>query len=152
MWLIYDQKIVMLMMLLFLGWNSIVDIKCKKISLFSLLALLLATAGLFLGQIGEIDMAHVLGSMALGTLVGFGFCILSFLSGGNIGFGDGIICIALGLYIGIYRTVLSVSWAVFVSFFWAVFLLLVRKRRKSDNFPFVPFIGIGYLITCLMGL
>lgn len=150
MWLIYDQKIVMLIMVLFLGWNSIVDIKSKKISLGSLLALVFVTACLFLGQIREIDASQVLGEMVLGTLVGLGLCTLSFLSGGNIGFGDGIICIALGLYIGIYRTVLSVAWAVFVSFFWAVLLLVVGKRRKSDNFPFVPFIWVGYLITCLM--
>lgn len=150
MWLIYDQKIVMLIMVLFLGWNSIVDIKSKKISLGSLLALVFVTACLFLGQIREVDASQVLGEMVLGTLVGLGLCTLSFLSGGNIGFGDGIICIALGLYIGIYRTVLSVAWAVFVSFFWAVLLLVVGKRRKSDNFPFVPFIWVGYLITCLM--
>ena len=74
----------------FLGFNSWQDIRKREISLWTVIVLILAGTGKAV-YLGKTDLSYL---AAIG--IGAGIILLSLISGGAVGIGDGPIMIGLG--------------------------------------------------------
>lgn len=115
---------------------------------FSLPVWLLA-AGL-LGGIGGalysllVDEASVL-SVIIAFLPGAIALLLSYLTGEQIGYGDGLILLAMGGCMGIKQILMVAGIALGVSFAVSVTLVVLRRVGRTQKLPFVPFLLIGWM-------
>lgn len=131
-----------------LVWNSITDIKYRKISVISMLILgiagvAIAATGIITGQ----SFFQILKYVLLGSVPGLAMCILSLLSRGSLGMGDGILILMLGICTGIREMSVVLTWAFLLASVWAMGMLVIKKKNRYDSFPFVPFITIGFFIN-----
>jgi len=124
------------------GW---LDFRKREISL--LFSLLTAGAGIlhmFLNRRGEMPECF------LALLPGFFLLLISFASKGKIGQGDGIVLLTCGFFLtGILVTEMLLLALVLSSVF-AVFLVALRKKKKTESFPFVPFLCAGCIGALLI--
>ena len=93
----------------------------------------------------HLSMAELLGGIAVGALL----LVVSFLTGGRIGEGDGFLVMVTGIYLGFWQN-LIVLWgaALLAGIFGIVFYLLVKRDRNME-IPFTPFYLLAYVITLL---
>lgn len=124
-----------------LGVHSIEDIRKKEITL---------SITLFSGVIGA--LLHLfywnqsIYTMLMGMLPGVGILILSRLTEGRIGLGDGIVFMLTGFYLGIKDNLLLMCISFLLAGIWGVVLLLVGHCGKNRKIPFVPFLFVGYIL------
>ena len=122
--------------------NGVIDIWKKRISLCSIGIYLLIWVCAFASDCEWIRIGAAL-------VPGIIMLIISILSRGAIGMGDGILVMALGVCLSWMEIAIVLAIALMLSFFWAVIQLLARKNRMYA-FPFVPFLFMGYLVSlCL---
>ena len=124
--------------LAFLGWNAWTDIKKRRI-------LLIPTAGAILsGIIFSVWRQESVWSMMAAVFTGIFFCFLSVATRGSLGMGDGLIILALGMWIGGMELLISVLSALLGSWVWSAVLLTVFHRGRKSEITFVPFLLAGY--------
>lgn len=120
-------------------WNSIYDLKYKKISMP------VTGIGIFIAVIVLILSSKYTWINAIsGMSTGFFIIICSFLSRGQIGIGDGIICCFTGIGCGFFENLSILFLALFLSAIVSIILLIREKVGKKTKIPFVPFLFIGY--------
>jgi len=127
-------------------YSSITDIIRREISVgaifvFGILGILCALFG------KDISAAETV----LGVLIGLLLVLVSIMTKGELGMGDGILICITGLYIGFSRNILLVMGALIMSAVFSMVLLAVRKNMKQE-YPFVPFLLMSYVIQLLLGL
>lgn len=86
----------------------------------------------------NVGMAFLPGAIAL---------ILSYITKEQLGYGDGLLILALGGCMGLQQTIVVVGIALGVSFVTSVALVLSRKATRTQKIPFVPFLCIGWFIA-----
>ena len=107
-----------------LGWNAWLDIKKQQISLAA--SGILAIAGFIWAWHGNrLGFSYFLGIFT-------GFCVvgLGVLTKGEIGIGDGILVLALGI----------LACAIVSGI-----LMFVLHKGKKTRIPFAPFLFLGYI-------
>lgn len=135
------EKIVFLMGLSFLSYQ---DYRKKEVSLA--LILLLGIFGMiFRLTDGKLQWASLLAGMSIGVI----FMLLSFLTGGKIGVGDGLVLIVSGVYLGFWRNLSMCLIALSLAGLNGLLLLLMKRCKKEDTLPFFPFLLAGYVILLL---
>lgn len=77
--------------------------------------------------------------------------LLSKIVGGGLGLGDVKLLAATGYCLGFISIFSILLYSVFLSFFAALFFLLVLKKGRKYAIPFAPFIFIGFLLTVGLG-
>ena len=124
-----------------LSITAVDDIKSRQVRVLEII---------FFGLIGIIfnmirkphSLPSVLGGVMVGTLV----YIFSILSKEKIGRGDGLVLMAVGIYLGFADT-LELLW---VSTILAAIIgtIFVKKHKANMDIelPFVPFLLMGYLL------
>lgn len=125
--------------LVFLGINAWLDLKRKEISL--------VTVGIF-AALGGICLFWNNGSwIQTGISLGIGmlFLLFSLITGGGIGLGDAWILLALGLVLSLEEFLSMVSIGIMLAGEWALFSLVVLKKSRYREIPFVPFLLAGYI-------
>lgn len=128
-----------------LGVHSIEDIKDRKITV---------TFTLFCGIVGI--LLHLLFqnesifSMLLGMISGVGILALGYLTGGKIGYGDGILFMLTGLYLGLEQNLILMMLSFTLAGIWGLFWMIGRWGRKNDRIPFVPFLFVAYMGMCFV--
>ena len=90
----------------------------------------------------------------VGAVVCSGFFLLMLLLFKNsIGMGDIKLFALIGLYKGLWGSVVSVFLSLCVSFVVSVFLLASKRKSRKDTLPFGPCILMGmFLSSCLFGM
>lgn len=129
--------------LLFLAVLSVEDIKEKTLSLRNLIIFGLLGLGYFL-LYTEPDISAFFGRVFPGILL----LMLARLTKESIGYGDGLVVMDLGLWIG-ERPTLYVLWvAASAAGIWGIVQLI---RKKKETIPFVPFLlfGMGVVMVGL---
>lgn len=128
--------------LLILG--SIFDIKYRALPSWFLII------GGVLAVIGAIALKPVsLWEMAGGLLLGILLLVVSLLTKGALGRGDGIFIGIIGINLG-FSIVFSVFMgALLLAAVLAILLIIVKKANKKTAFPFLPFLSISYGIICV---
>lgn len=74
-----------------------------------------------------------------GMVPGAVLCLLAWAAKGSIGCGDGLVLMIIGNLTDVRMSLLILSVAVMMSFGYSIVLLVFRKKRRKDVFPFIPF-------------
>ena len=124
---------------LFLVRNTFLDIRRREISAVSAIALSITGIGFAIVQKP--------GLLAFFLPVGIGcvFLALSILTEGKLGMGDAWVLIALGTMLELQRYVIVLLTGLLLASVWSVYLMLFRKKKRTEEIPFLPFLLIGYL-------
>lgn len=87
-----------------------------------------------------------------GFLIGGGFFLLLMLvTLGNMGGGDIKLMAALGVWLGLQGTVLTIAFAFIVGAVVSVILMITKKADRKSMLPFGPFICLGSLFAMTYG-
>ena len=123
-----------------LGIGSLQDIRRRQIGLY------LIAAGAALAIIVNVN-AHMDVSFFLpGIIPGVVMMLVSWLSKGKIGMGDALMVMVMGLFLGLYRVMYELVLALVMSGCVALILVIFKKKRKEYEMPFIPFLGLAYLV------
>ncbi len=132
-------KIVHICLIIILGVICVFDIKRKKIPVYMLI--ILAAAGIISNfTVGEFDIEKRIIAMLPGMIL----LILSMITKQQIGYGDGMIILIMGLYIDIDDILSIVLSSFLLSSIAAIILMTVFKKKKNFEMAFSPFLLIGY--------
>lgn len=127
-----------LSVLAMLGICSVEDIKSRRISILQLACF--AAEGILCWIF---VWKQPLAELFMGVFPGTAVLALAFLSRGNIGTGDGLLLMVLGIFLKPAETLKVLICSVFLSAGYALFLYLVKKKDKHYEIPFVPFVFIS---------
>ena len=115
--------------LIFLGVNSWTDIRKREISL--IFTGIFAIAGIIWRLSGKGVSVEILPVAGVGLLFA--------------GMGDCLVLLALGTVMDMGDFFLMLLGAVFSSAVYAGILLVILKKNRNTEIPFVPFLLMGYL-------
>ena len=118
-------------MTVFLGINTWTDIRKKEICVPVLSVFL---AGGILWRIWE-------GTFWAGTIA----AVISVLTRGEIGFGDGLLILAMGSVLKSGELLGVLCAALLLCGIYSGLQLLVFKKKRDTEIPFAPFLLVGYL-------
>lgn len=125
---------------------SFIDIKSRKIPVWTLIIGMMLSI-IFQYMAGNTD--HIL--IILGAMTGVVFIITSKMTKEKFGYGDSILILILGIFLGFWNIMYLLFIAFFVSAVYSVILLSVFRKGKKESFPFIPFLTIGYLGGVIFG-
>lgn len=132
-------KIFHICLIIILGVICVFDIKKKKIPVYMLI--ILAAAGIISNlTVGEFNIEKRIIAMLPGIIM----IMVSMVTKQQIGYGDGLIILLMGLYINIDDILSIVLSAFLVSSVFAIILMTVFKKKKNFEMAFSPFLLIGY--------
>lgn len=125
-------------------WNSISDLKEKRISL-------LVTGFYALTGVGYQIINKQMGSWMVVSLLP-GLLVLAFakITREKIGYGDGFLLLSLGCYLNIEEMLLVCMIAVCLAGVIALILLVFFHKGRDYAIPFVPFLLCGYVMECFL--
>ncbi len=125
--------------LVFLGINAWTDWKKQQISLWTT-GVVGIVGFLWAWHDGLINPLYLLG-------VAMGLCVIgvSFLTGGEIGMGDGLVILALGTILKWEQLILSLILGLLGCAVSAGYLVVVRHKGKKTRIPFIPYLFFGYI-------
>lgn len=81
-----------------------------------------------------------------GLTVGLTTMLISKVTAGKIGMGDGILLCVTGIGLGFWNNLELFGIALFLAAILSIFLLIFRMADKKKSIPFIPFLFAGYLI------
>lgn len=123
---------------------AVMDLRKREISVLSLWLALLGGAGWQLAaeKLFQWDTAG-------GILLGGAFWIFCCLSGEQMGKGDALVILCMGLHMGVRATLVILFFSFLLSSIWACYLLLIKRKTKRYAMPFVPFLAAASWIAAL---
>ncbi len=131
----------------YLGVLTVMDIRNKRLNLLFLLSgFLLMTAGFFCKR--EI---HPL-LLATGAGVGLVFLLASRVTGESFGYGDSILIMIMGGFLGFWDILSLLTAAFLLAAVFSVIMLVRKKFNRKTAFPFVPFLMIAYTGGIILGM
>ncbi len=88
-------------------------------------------------------------NIVLGMGVGGVLLLLSILTKGKIGIGDGVLLVVTGIYLGLEQNLMLLVTSMFICAVYALLQLLLRRKNRYDTVAFVPFVLVSYV--CMLG-
>lgn len=126
-------------MAVFLGVNAWTDIRKREIC-FPVLCIFLVG-----GILCRIADGTLFPDGVFSAGIGMSIIGMSVLSRGRVGFGDGLLLLAMGTVLN-YRELAGVLCiSLFLCAIYAGILALVLKKGRNKEIPFAPFLLAGYL-------
>lgn len=125
----------------FLLIEGIRDFRRREISVIScaaamIIGILIRLCG------GDLSWFDFLASLAVGGFL----LLLSFLSNESIGYGDGLVMLAVGVLLGGAVAVKLLCFALFLCGIFSGILFLFRKAGRKSRIPFVVFLVPSYCV------
>ncbi len=121
-------------------WNSIYDLKYRKISIpITFLGMIIAVFFIITTLIKD-NGCYIIIEVLGGVSVGIFLILCSFFTRGQIGIGDGIICCFTGLFYGFFENLSMLFIGLLLSAIVSFLLLLSKKAGRKTEIPFVPFL------------
>lgn len=121
-----------------------IDVRIKKIPIW--IVAVGAAAAFSIIQPGKS------GVLALaGAAVGVVFLIVSKVTNEGLGYGDSLVILVMGIYLGFWELLGVLVVAFLLSSIFAVIYLIRKKLDRRAGFPFIPFLFLAYLIWMCMG-
>ena len=124
---------------------AIVDIFRKRIPLVMVAILILTAIGTIIFT-RSFDVVLTLGGAAVGLV----FVLVSKITKEGIGYGDSLLILALGIYLGFWRVMVLIMVAFFLSALFAVFVAIIKEKGRKATFPFVPFLAFSYAVVMFL--
>ena len=125
---------------------AVMDIKWKQLPLKLLLSGgFIVAAGILCGR----EIPAVI--LAAGGAVGVFFLIISRISGEAFGYGDSILILIMGIFVGFWDILYLLMAAFSMAAIFSVFLMIRRRFNRKSSFPFVPFLAAAYIGGMFIG-
>lgn len=124
--------------------NTILDVKFKKISIR--VTVIYGLLGIVFQIVKQTVGLWMLSSLFPGLIA----ILLARVTGEKIGYGDGLLILAMGCYFTISELSYICMTAVCMAGVVALLFLVVLKKSKDYAIPFVPFLFWGYVLECLI--
>lgn len=135
------QKFVVLGLL---GLCSLEDMKYKKLTVMYIL--LFGIVGVLLHLfIPVCSIYSVLWGMVLGGIL----ILISIITRGSVGMGDGILLVVTGVYLGGYGNLELFMTGLLFAALWSLGLIVLKKKKGKEEIAFVPFLLVSYLTMLL---
>lgn len=125
---------------LLLVWNAWQD--CRKREIVPVSLCIFLAGGILVNMVYAYQTP---GNIAGGLLIGAGMLLLSQLSRGAVGKGDGYLLCVAGLYLGMAETLALLLGGLLLCAAWALLLLALKRAEKNTDIPFIPFLLFAYL-------
>ena len=90
-----------------------------------------------------------LSRLAAGLLPGAVLLFVSLAFRSMLGGGDGLVVMACGAALGPERTFAALTTAFVLCAIFSIILLLLKKVRRSDTLPFLPFLACSHIIMLI---
>lgn len=126
--------------LLFLGIGSYFDLKNQKIPIWFLMV-----AGVLAVFVNILFDYQDLFMILCGICVGGLLLIAGWISKEEIGYGDGIGVLVLGIFEGGLELLSILLIAFLLSSIWGVLKVIVFRKSRKEMMPFFPFLLISFL-------
>ena len=128
-----------ILILIYLGINSVNDIRKKEILLWSVY-LYMFIWGFMMIRSEECGEQLLIAGICLAVTGSF-----SIMSGGHLGFGDVLILSSLGLLLHVWELLYVAGAGLLLAFGYSTLLIILRKAGRRTEIPFVPFLFLGYI-------
>ncbi len=136
------ESISLLGMLFYMSYE---DMRTHKVRDF--LVLIFGIIGMMFHIMnGRISFFNIFG----GFLLGFIMFFISLLTKEKIGKGDAFVIMLTGVFLGFWKNIFLLWVAFLFAGLIALFDLLVKKKKSSDELAFVPFIFLGYIFLLIV--
>ena len=138
------MNICLLLTCIFLSLLSVSDVKTKTIPAWASPAFLILSGvlHLFLRDLSA-------GAFFAGLLPGAVLLILSLVFRASVGIGDGFAAMACGAALGPERIMAALAAAFVFCAVFCMVLLLLKKIRRSDSLPFLPFLASSHIVMLI---
>lgn len=93
----------------------------------------------------EQELWNILAGAGLGAF----FMVLSWISRGSIGVGDGAVLVATGVFLGFWGNLRLLFLALILSAVAAGYLLVIKRKGRKDRMPFIPFLFLADLLLMI---
>lgn len=130
----------------YLSILSIMDIRVRQVPFWILAAGGIGAAGVRVLQYGELDCLA-----AGGAVVGGVFLVVSKITREGFGYGDSLLILVMGIYLGFWELMEVLLGAFLLSALFAMGLLIVGGFDKKRGYPFIPFLLASYVIWTWLG-
>ena len=135
------DRIIHILILLMLAAAAEEDVKTGKIRL-----ILPAAVAMLCLPLQLATGAFRIGEAALGAGAGIVLLLLGYASSQAIGYGDGIILTVTGCILGGMFNFLLVLSSLLISALYSMIMLALKRKRKADQIPFIPFVLGGFVL------
>ena len=136
--------------IIYLSILSMLDIRFRKMPVWLLSADgVLAIAYQIWKTLG--GTAIPLPLILTGAVVGILFLGIGKVTREAFGYGDGLVILILGIYLGFWNLTIVLMITFFAASVMALLLLVSKRNRRKMAMPFVPFLCIGYVVFVFMG-
>lgn len=123
-----------------LGICSIEDVRKKEIQVYVVLTF--GIVGVILRLFYQnVTMKNMIFGMAIGVVM----MLVSLVTSGQIGLGDGLLLTVTGIFLGAYGNAMLFLHGLLFAAVWSLVVLLIFRRGRKTKIPFVPFLLIAYL-------
>ncbi len=131
----------------YLFFMMVYDIRKREIHLpFSAaVALILLVRQIYLVCLGEAAASHAF----WGIMVGVFLVVLSVLTRGGIGIGDGILFMICGLLFGFYENSILLFLSLVFTAAVSGVLIITKHVGRKYTLPFAPFVFVGFGVMCI---
>ena len=139
--------IIQIIELIVIGVIAIEDIKSMNISSWKIwiLAALSIGSAVFEMAAGENDIQRAI----VAVLPGVVLIVLYYVTGKQIGLGDGMVTLCMGPAFGIERVALGITVAFFVSGLFSLIIIAALREKRNKSYPFIPFIAAGMVVATI---
>lgn len=130
-----------------LGLCSLEDVKHRQLTIIYIL--MFGIGGVILHLLVPVCSIY---SILCGMLLGIFMLLISAVTQGSIGMGDGILLMVTGVYLGGYENLRLLMTGLMFSALWSLGLLAFRKKKRKDEIAFVPFLLLSYFVMLCGGV
>ena len=138
------QKVMVLGLL---GLCSLEDVKHKHLTIIYIL--MFGIGGVVLHLFAPVCSIY---SILCGMLLGVAMIVISAITRGSVGMGDGILLVVTGVYLGGYENLELFMTGLLLSALWSLGLLVFKKKKRKDEIAFVPFLLLSYFVMLFRGV
>lgn len=78
--------------------------------------------------------------------MGVGLLGIAEMTGESLGYGDGLLFLVTGIYLGGWDNCSLLMTSLVLAFVFAIIQILVRKKSAKSEIPFVPFVLSAYVL------
>ena len=133
-------------LLVYIAALAVMDFKYRKLPLKTLLSgLFIAAAGCLCGR----EISPVL--LATGGCMGIVFLLISRVSGESFGYGDSILILIIGIFLGFWNLMYLLLGAFSMAAVFSAVMMIKHRFNRKSSFPFVPFLAAAYLGGMFIG-
>ena len=90
--------------------------------------------------------------LAAGAGVGIVFLVISRVTEESFGYGDSILIVIMGGFLGFWNILSLLVMAFSMSALFSIFMLIKKKFHRKSAFPFVPFLTAAYIGGIFIGI